>query len=237
MKFIIMAGGTYSEFETPRQFIQINGEKIIERTIRLLRKNGVKNSDMFISSNNPAFDNLGIERKENPNNKYITDGKPREGYWVDAFYPMDEPCCYLFGDVYYSDEAIKTIVNTKCTDHVMFGNVVEVPGTVKTIKNWDEPLGFMVVNQERFKEAIKDIKKLWDERSPKLNRHPIAWQVYRYLNGYDLCKPCIKDNFININDYSTDVDHKADAQLIEYYLKYGKLPQDNKKEDEYYLYF
>ena len=33
------------------------------------------------------------------------------GYWIDAYYPTNEPTIYLHGDVYYTDEGIKKILN------------------------------------------------------------------------------------------------------------------------------
>ena len=58
MKYIIMCGGTYKRWETPRQLTEIRGEPIVARTIRLLRENGV--SDIAISSNNPVFEQFSL---------------------------------------------------------------------------------------------------------------------------------------------------------------------------------
>ena len=41
-KYIIMCGGEYKDFETPKHFTKIKGERIIDRTIRLLKENGAK---------------------------------------------------------------------------------------------------------------------------------------------------------------------------------------------------
>ena len=41
MKYIIMCGGKYSNFQTPKQLIEINGERLVDRTIRLLRERGI----------------------------------------------------------------------------------------------------------------------------------------------------------------------------------------------------
>ena len=53
MKYIIMCGGRYQQWQTPRQLIKIRGEPIVARTIRLLRENGI--ADIAISSNDPVF--------------------------------------------------------------------------------------------------------------------------------------------------------------------------------------
>ena len=50
MKYIIMCGGTYKQWETPRQMLPVNDEPIVARTIRLLTENGI--NDIAISSNN-----------------------------------------------------------------------------------------------------------------------------------------------------------------------------------------
>ena len=41
MKYIIMCGGNYTRFETPKQLTEIDGEQLVARTIRLLREAGV----------------------------------------------------------------------------------------------------------------------------------------------------------------------------------------------------
>ena len=46
MKYIIMCGGQYTNWDKPRQLLMIKGETLIARTIRLLKENGAK--DIFI---------------------------------------------------------------------------------------------------------------------------------------------------------------------------------------------
>lgn len=39
MKYILMCGGNYKDkFETPKQLLKVNGEILVERTIRLLKE-------------------------------------------------------------------------------------------------------------------------------------------------------------------------------------------------------
>ena len=73
MKYIIMAGGSYNKFEIPKQLLKINGEVIIERTIRLLRENGI--NDIAVNTNNPAFDYLDIEILHDEDNQFVYWGK------------------------------------------------------------------------------------------------------------------------------------------------------------------
>ena len=92
MKYIIMCGGQYKKWETPRQLTKINGESIVERTIRLLKENGV--DDIAISTNNKAFE--GIAPILAHTNKYVANGYDNcEGHWNEAFYPTEEPALTL----------------------------------------------------------------------------------------------------------------------------------------------
>lgn len=39
MKYVIMCGGYYEQWKTPKQLQIVNGEALVERTIRLLNAN------------------------------------------------------------------------------------------------------------------------------------------------------------------------------------------------------
>ena len=57
MKYIIMCGGNYPHWNTPKQLLKIQDETILNRTIRLLKENGIE--DIAISANDPTFDDIG----------------------------------------------------------------------------------------------------------------------------------------------------------------------------------
>ena len=42
--------------------------------------------------------------------------KKAQGWWLDAFYPTNEQTCYIWGDVYFSEYAIKTIKDENFAD-------------------------------------------------------------------------------------------------------------------------
>lgn len=233
MKYIIMAGGDYKEWETPKQLIKINGEVLIERTIRLLRENGIK--DIAISTNNKAFDYLGVEILHHENkynhNNYKKECIDSNYIWINAYYPTNEEVCYLHGDVYFSYEAIKTIVNTEVED-TMF--ICTCDGTDRERhplnQKGREPFGYIVKNQVVFQYAIKKIKQMVDAGMFKDNLTPISWHLYRFLNGYDV-KPYAKEytevnnifqnigDYLIIDDYTVDIDTDRDIDNLENILK------------------
>lgn len=212
MKYIIMCGGNYDNFQVPKQLSVVNGETLLQRTIRLLKENGIE--DYYISSNNPIFESYGRVLKHENSYKY-ENGKIY-GYWVDAYYPLDEPCIYLHGDVYYSEDAMKKIINLNPKVNTFIGNEI---ARNKEHKNWGEPFGYIVVNQKEFKEGIRKTKQLQDEG--KLERgYAISWELYRVLNGLDPNKQyIIDDTYLSIDDETIDVD--APFQIEELNKKLG----------------
>ena len=54
---IVMCGGYYENFKEHKALSVINGERLIERTIRLLKENNIEN--IYISSNDDRFSKYG----------------------------------------------------------------------------------------------------------------------------------------------------------------------------------
>lgn len=211
MKYIIMCGGTYDAWSTPRQLTRINGETIVERTIRLLRQNGI--DDIAISSNNPVFEQFNVPVLKHDNKYHARKYNDFDGYWCDAFYPMNEPVCYLFGDVVFSPEAIKKIVKTKTDDIEFFASAP--PFNKLYPKKYSEPFALKVVNTEHLKESIKLVKAY--DRLGKFLRKPIMWELWQVIKGTHL--NTIEYNYTIINDYTCDIDNPKDIEEI----KYGEI--------------
>lgn len=204
VKYIILADSSVG-FEMPRQLSVVCGEPIIKRTIRLLKENGIK--DILITSHDKRFDNLGVERYEPLHNYYVpnlNDYKLNKGYWLNAF-PIEllnQPICFLFGDVYYSENAIKTIIETPTKSTLFFCSYENKDK--RYIKHHDEPLGYKVVDYELFKKHIDIVKELKDKG--KCCREPIVWELYRSINGQEINTHIMTKNYIAINDESCDID-------------------------------
>ena len=232
MKYIIMCGGRYPNFEKPKQLLKVNGEVLVERTIRLLKENGIE--DIEICTNCSDFDYLELPILMQYN-QYVSanenENKKSECCWLNAYYPMEEPCCYLHGDVYFSDEAIKTIVETEVKDTMFFCTYDWSDGE-KDRRNYKgrEPFGYKVVNQKLFRNAINDLFKMVDEGKFANGLPPICWHLYRYINGLEIDFNTKKwtdinnifqtnGDYIVINDYTTDIDKPEDLEVLEEWLK------------------
>lgn len=198
MKYIIMCGGPSSLWEKPKQLYKIDGKPLVERTIDLLRKREIRVSDIAITSTNKIFGRYAQLIEYNSNKDPY--------YWVDAFYPTDEPVTYLFGDVLYSPRAIDIIIDTPTEDIEFFGSAR--PFSALYTKEYAEPFAFKVVNQEHFKQAIERTKWLSDNGA--FARHPIAWELWQVIKGTPL--NTIFVNYTTINDYTRDFDDESEYE-------------------------
>ena len=215
MKYIIMCGGHYTKWEKPRQLLEVKGEPIIARTIRLLRECGV--DDIAISTQDKRFEPFGVPILTHENDYcYIKWGAPCFGQWCNAFYPTNEPTCYIFGDVIFSPEAIRTIVDYHTDDIMFFGS--KRPFAPEYPKDHVEPFAFKVANTEHLKSACQEVKEL--DRLGMYKLKPIAWEVWFAVCGADPCEN--REDMVNekarayvaINDYTCDIDYPYEVKQI-----------------------
>lgn len=195
---IIMCGGVYKDFKKHKALSKVRGEILVERTIRLLEEN---KEEWFISTNDPNFNKYGhILHHENG---YEAKNGKTKGYWVDAFYPTKEPCIYLHGDVWYSEDAIKRILSHKTRLNTLIGNAC---AKNEAHEDMGEPFGWIVPNQKTFRQAIELTKRLQD-KGELARGLGISWELYRVLNGLDPNRMEIKDEtYLTIDDDTIDVD-------------------------------
>ena len=198
MKYIIMCGG-------PRSFkplYKVGKESIVERTIRLLRKNGI--NDIAISTNDEKYDVLDVPILHHENSL-----KWADFYWMNCFYPMEAPVCYIFGDVFFSPEAIRTIVETPTDDIEFFASAP--PYSEDYPKRWAEPFAFKVENTRRFFECIDRVRAL--DAKHLFARHPISWELWQVIKKTPLNR-INYENYTVINDYTVDIDTPEQAEKL-----------------------
>lgn len=215
MKYIIMCGGISTQWDKPRQLYEICGEPIVARTIRLLREQGIE--DISISSNDERFEQFGVPVLHHENNYVgIKYNDIISGTWCECFYPTDEPTVYLHGDVIFSPNAIRTIIETETNDIAFFGS--KSPFAPEYPKWYIEPFGWKVVNTEHLKQVVEDVKRL--EKEGRFGRKPIAWEVWNVIaRGPDGDVNTIHDGYVAINDWTCDLDYPDEARMMEEILR------------------
>ena len=171
--------------------------------------------DIAISTNNDAFSSCGVPLLKNENNKWDDKVKDKEkrGYWLDAYYPYEDSCVYIYGDVFFTEEAISKIVETANNEkekNILFGSALALN---KLHKNWGEPFAYIVNDMPTFRAGIEAVKKLQDDG--KLIREAITWELYRYLNNLDVnIHEVSEDTFYVIDDATDDLDSIEKVELI-----------------------
>ena len=211
MRYIVMCGGSYPQWDEPKQMLMFMGERIIERTLRLLRENGVE--DIAISSNNPTFEQFGVPVLRHENKYWSPAYNVVEGFWCNCFYPTDEPTCYVFGDVVFSPRAIRTIVEYEGDDIMLFGSAPPFADVYP--KPWIEPFAFKVWDTDHLHRAVADVKRL--RQLGRFYREPIAWEMWNVISrGPDGDVDNIDyDSYVHINDYTCDIDKPEEIYLLE----------------------
>lgn len=205
MKYIIMCGGNYSWWKTQKHLIELNGEPLVARTIRLLRENGI--NDIAISTNKPElFERFGVEVIDTQKSFTLAEGKGYSGRWLSGFVPTEELVCYLFGDVIFSPNAIKTIINTPTNDIEFFASAP--PFGLGYRKPYAEPFGFKVSNQKHFRESIEKALA-WNG----WRREPVSWELWQVIKGTK-CNHIDYTNYTAINDYTCDIDHPSEIDKL-----------------------
>lgn len=213
MKYIIMCGGIYDGWDKPKQLQDVNGEPIVARTIRLLRDAKVK--DISISTIHDGFDSFGVPVLRHDNSYHAHKYNDYEGYWCECFYITDEPTCYVFGDVVFSSDAIKRIVETEVDSIMLFGS--KEPFAPEYPKWYIEPFAFKVQDTDRLKWAIKEVKRL--DKAGAFHRKPIAWEFWNVASGGD--PNHINQNYVAINDYTCDIDTPAEILKVTKHIQGG----------------
>ena len=230
-----MAAGSSSRWDNymniPKHLVEIDGEQIIKRTIRLLKEYGISNIYITVPEKG-FFGDLGV--------KEIVGSSEKE---IDKFLNAKQHigATFLWGDCYFTENAIKKIVENE-EDLMFFGNP-------EFNKYTGKPYGEIYAvktNEEFFKKAI-EIEKHRDSMS-----RCASWELYGYIlknkipySGYyphfeeKVDGMCIKDPdkvskyFTEINDFTDDFDKPKDYdEWIKRYNEYFLQDAWSKKPKE-----
>ena len=166
----------------PKHLIDIDGEPLIARTVRLLKELGIKN--IIITSSDERY----IFAPRVP--QTVKDCE------IDRFEETitTEKVCYLYGDVLYSPTALKIITSIEPIDVMFFGHEWEIFGI--KIDDW-----------ELFKYHKDKIKKKYLDGEIK---RCIGWEVYRSMNDIPLSEHTISKRYTKILDGTDDFDYPSD---------------------------
>lgn len=192
IKYIIMCAGKGTRWNdylgVPKHLVTINGETLLGRTTRLLKQFGI--TDYLITTRQPElYKPYGTCVPQQYNDCEIDR--------FDEKY-VDGPVCYLYGDVYYTEEALQTIINTPVNDILFFGHAMEI-------------FAIKIKDLDLFFSHKKRVKKLY--MAHKINRC-IGWEIYRSLHKIPWDQHIINYRYVYILDGTDDIDYPHEYEAF-----------------------
>ncbi|MGM9591418.1 MAG: hypothetical protein ACI3VK_01710 [Oscillospiraceae bacterium] len=190
MRYVIMADGKGSRWNNflghDKHDIRIGGETLLERTVRLVHENDAS-AEVMITSHNSALCIDGAQRYEPKNNVLEIDRFTAE--------LIGDDMCFLYGDVLYSEEAVRVIVGSRGREPLLFC------GSEKSI------CAVLVRDGELFRGLYLEIRRLFLEG--KISECK-GWQVYHLYAGLPLESRETGPDYILVDSFTRDFNTPED---------------------------
>lgn len=175
----------------PKHFAIVRGERLIARTVRLLKYEDT-NAEIIVTSHDKRYEFDGSRRYEPQDNHYEIDR------FTDEL--IEDDICFLYGDTFYTEKAIKQVLLEKTSDILFFGN----KKSIVAVKVMDSVL---------FRKHVKRVKTLYLEG--KIDKCT-GWQVYRSFTNQGFEKEIeLKNKFIWVDDETTDINTPIEYNKME----------------------
>lgn len=185
MRYVIMANGQGRRWKNymgiPKHLAPTpSGETLVARTVRLTRACDPA-AEVVVSAHD--------ERYAVPGARLYT---PRVAELeIDRFVPelIDRPCCFLYGDAYYTEEALRTVCCAPAAEGLLaFGDERRI--FALRAQDWARVLELVRALREGIvRGALPDAK---------------GWQLYHAYRGMPLEGKAIGGGFVRIEDETTD---------------------------------
>jgi molybdopterin-guanine dinucleotide biosynthesis protein A len=214
-EFIIMAAGDGTRFnsDTPKHLIEIGGEKVLERTIRLLLGEGASRVQVIVPPNNPDYMVAQDSRLNFIERKKPVDTNMDKFFEAFLVATPNMNSVIIWGDVFFTRPAVIEIISQSLTLNETkffsrFGSnpLINAP--------WGEIFAaFVPANQrDHFLKSAQKVKSLYLENAIWRDG---TWELAKFLSNKS-----IKDRYLShpklaiyheIKGMSDDIDFQEDA--------------------------
>lgn len=201
MRVVICAAGLGSRWRnylgTRKHLARVEGERLLDRTVRLLRAHGV--TDIWIT-NHPdyVYDVPGANCYEVP----FTDHATTARRLTSPMWPDEGRMLLMLGDVYYTEQTIKTMVTPTPGFH-QYGRLSPSRATGKP---GAEMFGWQF-GPENYDEFLNACDAVDEARKAGVATY-VDWSTYAFMTGHPIATPPdqIRDwgKHIEIPDDGTD---------------------------------
>lgn len=190
MKYVIMADGKGSRWNNylghGKHGIVIDGETLLARTARLVHEID-RDARVIITSHDKSLCVAGAERYEPQNNVLEVDRFTKE--------LIEDDMCFLYGDVYYSEEALRTVIASRGKQPLLF------------IGNDKSICAVLVGDSKLFSECFEDVRKRFVDGEIKECK---GWQVYHRYAGLPLEGRAVGKGYLTMDSFTRDFNAPED---------------------------
>ncbi len=190
MRYVIMADGKGSRWNDfmghKKHDISVSGETLLERTVRLVHKFD-NTAEVIITSHDTSVNVPGASRYEPKNNVLEIDRFTAE--------LIGDDMCFLYGDVLYSEDAIKTVIAHRGQRPLLFF------GSEKSI------CAVLVGDGELFRSLYLEVRRRFVEGEIAECK---GWQVYHLYAGLPLSGRGIGESFVILDSFTRDFNTPED---------------------------
>ena len=176
MKYYILANGEGTRWGNymgvPKQLIEIDGETILHRMIRLLHQQGVNKEDIFICG---KFEDEGA-------NSILTKSKTKREVFEEIANIAQSPFAILYGDCYYTAEIMHGIVHRPIDK---FDEFFTTHKNLYTGKPWAEGYAHRCEDWEWWRDELHELNS-----QPEIIKAAKDWFLHWWLLG-------VKDEHMN----------------------------------------
>lgn len=210
---IILAGGEGTRWnnylKTEKHLVWIEGERLLDRTVRLLEERGVKDIYIVVKQKTRRYDVDGAELyiARNETNTDADKFLSSKDLWN-----YDGRTLVLYGDVYFTDDAIETIVEYKDREWTLF---CRPNGSKITGSKWGECF-VQSFYPEHIPQHEANLYYIADLKNRGVITRCGGWEHYRAMLGREgkaVRHPhTMGTNYIEINDFTEDFDCPEDYE-------------------------
>jgi len=170
MKAYILCNGKSTRFEgIKKHLIEIEGESLLDRTIRLLKANKI--TDITI---------VGDDKRKGCKT-YVNSQRLKSKAFIEVAEKAQGPFVILLGDCYYTDDIIKDAATRKCDKWLHYENPIN---NTHTGKPYGEGYIHLVNDCDWWIEKLTEYHDKIDkgEIDPRKGND---WMIQRFLYGWD----------------------------------------------------
>lgn len=191
----------WAESAAPKQLIQVRGEALLARTLRLLAERGVQAPWLLTASealaSYPVPSWCPLQRETKAHSLLAAEAVTAAGDLL-----------VLYSDVYYSEAAIDTILASQGTR--FYGRDGR---SAYTFKDYGELFAVRIADTDRgrARDALERAIRFYQDTG-----NQSFWSFYRLMAGLPLSdsKAIERRVFVNIHDETDDVDFVEEAPLL-----------------------